>query len=149
VSSVGAASSSNDVLAPQAPGFPVPRPSPRSEPFWDGCRSGQLVLPFCGSCGARALRAFATCPQCGDTALEWGQSSGRGSLYSWTVVWRAPHRAFAVPYAPAVVALDDGWWVMSAVVGCTPDQLRAGLTLEVEFHAASDDLVLPYFRPLA
>jgi hypothetical protein len=54
-----------------------------------------------------------------------------------------------VPYAPAVVALDEGWWFLSAVVGCTPDALREGLAVGVEFHPASDDLALPYFRPIA
>jgi uncharacterized protein len=137
------------LLAPQPPGFPVPRPSVRSEPFWRGCREGRLVLPRCPSCGAHALRAFAVCPQCTGTALAWEQSEGRGTLYSWTVVWRPPHRAFVVPYAPAVVALEEGWWFLSAVIGCPPEELREGLALQVEFHPASEDLVLPYFRPMA
>ena len=137
------------LLAPHPPGFPVPRPSARSEPFWRGCREGRLVLPLCPSCGARALRAFAVCPRCAGAVLGWEESTGRGTLYSWTVVWRPPHPAFVVPYAPAVVALDDGWWMLSAVVGCTPEELRDGLPLQAEFHPASDDLVLPYFRPVA
>jgi uncharacterized protein len=136
------------LLAAPPPGFPMPHPSARSEPFWSGCREGRLVLPLCSSCGARALRAFAACPQCGATALAWDRSAGRGTLYSWTVVWRPPHPAFVVPYAPAVVALDEGWWFLSAVVGCAPDRLGEGLVLQVEFHPASDDLALPYFRPV-
>jgi uncharacterized protein len=135
------------LLTPPSPGFPMPRPSARSEPFWSGCREGRLVLPVCPACGARALRAFAVCPQCTGTGLAWEQSAGRGVLYSWTVVWRPPDPAFVVPYAPAVVALDEGWWFLSAVVGCAPDELREGLVLQVEFHPASDDLALPYFRP--
>lgn len=145
----GAESAEVPSLVSQPPGFPVPRPTTRSEPFWQGCREGHLVLPLCPSCGARALRAFAVCPQCHGTALAWEQSAGRGTLYSWTVVWRPPHPAFVVPYAPAVVALDEGWWFLSAVVGCAPRDLREGLRLEVEFHPASDDLVLPYFSPLS
>jgi len=137
------------LLAPQPPGFPVPRPSARSEPFWRGCREGRLVLPLCAICGTRVLRAFAVCPHCHGTELTWEQSGGEGTLYSWTVVWRPPHPAFVVPYAPAVVSLDDGWWFLSAVVGCAPDALHEGLALRVEFHRASDDLVLPYFRPSA
>lgn len=138
----------NGLLAPSPPGFPMPRPSDRSEPFWSGCREGRLVLPLCSVCGARALRAFAVCPQCSASALAWEQSAGRGTLYSWTVVRRPPHPAFVVPYAPAVVALEEGWWFLSAVVGCAPDELRHGLVLQVEFHPASDDLALPYFRPV-
>jgi uncharacterized protein len=136
------------VLEPQQPGFPVPAQSLRSQPFWEGCNDGRLVLPRCSACGTPALRAFSLCPHCHAAALAWDTSAGRGSLYSWTVVWRAPHPAFTTPYAPAVVQLDEGWWILSAVVGCTPDALRDGLPLQVEFHSASDKVSLPYFRPL-
>ena len=75
-------------------------------------------------------------------------SSGRGRLYSWTVVWRPQHPAFTVPYAPAIVSLDEGWFMMSAVVGCEPEDLRPDMALAVEFHPASDEITLPYFRPV-
>ena len=75
-------------------------------------------------------------------------SAGRGRLYSWTVVWRPQHPSFVVPYAPAIVELEEGWWMMSAVVGCGPEDLHADMALAVEFHAASDDIVLPYFAPV-
>ena len=136
-------------LVPQPTGIPVPVPSARSRPFWDACREARLVLPLCASCGTRALRAFAACSQCHETTLAWAPSDGRGSLYSWTVVWRPPHPALVVPYAPAVVTLDEGWWFLSAVVGCTPADLHEGMALEVEFHTASESVVLPYFRPFA
>ncbi len=137
------------LLAPQTPGFPVPQPSDRSGPFWDGCREGRLVLPRCAACGEPALRAFAVCAQCNGTEVTWVESAGRGTLYSWTVVWRPPHPGFAVPYAPSVVALDEGWCFLSAVVGCAPEELREGMALEVEFHPASDAVTLPYFAPVS
>jgi hypothetical protein len=52
-----------------------------------------------------------------------------------------------VPYAPAIVALDEGARVLSAVIGCAVDELRADLPLTVEFHPASHAIDLPYFRP--
>jgi uncharacterized OB-fold protein len=64
------------------------------------------------------------------------------------VVWRPPDPALRVPYAPAVVELDEGFFMVSAVVGCEPADLVAGMRLVVEFHAVSDDMVLPYFGPL-
>ena len=85
--------------------------------------------------------------QCHATAPVWGESAGAGSLYSWTVVWRPPDPAFRVPYAPAVIRLDEGFWMMSAVIGCEPEALARGPRLAVEFHPASDEITLPYFRP--
>jgi hypothetical protein len=52
-----------------------------------------------------------------------------------------------VPYAPAVVRLDEGFFMLSAVIGCAPETLQEGLRLGVEFHAASEEMTLPYFRP--
>jgi uncharacterized OB-fold protein len=62
-------------------------------------------------------------------------------------VWRPQHPTFQVPYAPAIIELDERFWLMSAIVGCEPEDLRAELPVLVEFHPAGDDVVLPYFRP--
>ncbi len=136
-------------LEPQPPGIPLPRPSERSRPFWDGCQAGRLVLPRCSSCGTYALRAFAACSKCRATTLGWEHTSGLGTLYSWTVVWRPPHPTLVVPYAPAVITLDEGVWFLSSIVGCAPGDLREGMPLEVTFHPASESVVLPYFGPRA
>jgi len=37
--------------------------------------------------------------------------------------------------------------MLSAVIGCEPEALHEGLRLVVEFHPASDNITLPYFRP--
>jgi uncharacterized OB-fold protein len=137
------------MLQAQAPGIPVPSPSAVSAPYWDGCARGELLYQRCDACGTIALRPSVICGNCLGRSLSWVPSSGQGRLYSWTVVWRPQHPSFAVPYAPAIVALDEGWFMMSAVVGCEPDDLRADLRVSVEFHAASDEITLPYFRPVS
>jgi hypothetical protein len=77
----------------------------------------------------------------------WEESAGLGSLYSWTVVWRPPDPSFQVPYAPAVIRLDEGFWMMSAVIGCELEVLSEDLRVAVEVHAVSADITLPYFHP--
>jgi uncharacterized protein len=79
--------------------------------------------------------------------MQWMPGNGRGRLYSWTVVWRPQHPSFAVPYAPAIVELDEHYFMMSALIGCRPEEIHAGMRLTVEFCPVSDDVVLPYFRP--
>jgi uncharacterized OB-fold protein len=135
------------LLQPQGQGISTPRPSLLSGPYWEGCRRHELLYQCCSVCGYRGLRAFAVCAQCLASAPVWERSAGTGSLYSWTIVWRPPDPSFSVPYAPAVVQLDEGVWMMSAVIGCEPDALQAGMRLAVEFHPASDEIVLPYFAP--
>jgi uncharacterized protein len=134
-------------LLPQPKGIPAPRSSLQSQAYWDGCRQHQLLYQCCTACGYHGLSSFNVCAQCHQTTPAWESSAGRGWLYSWTVVWRPPDPRFQVPYAPAIVRLDEGVWMMSAVIGCELEELREGLRLSVEFHPASDEIELPYFSP--
>jgi uncharacterized protein len=135
-------------LQPQEPDIPTGTVSPAAQPYWDGCARGELRYQRCAGCGQVNLRPAWRCTQCGGGRLSWEMSKGRGRLYSWTVVWRPQHPAFRVPYAPAVVALDEGFHVVSALVGCEPGDLHADQVVEVEFHRANAEIVLPYFRPV-
>jgi uncharacterized protein len=134
-------------LRPQPVGIPVGAPSALTRPYWDACARGSLVYLRCDGCGLILERPATLCGGCLGRSLTWTPSSGRGSLYSWTVVWRPQHPSFHVPYAPAIVAMDEGWWHIAAVVGCEPSGLTAGMRLAVEFHPASEDITLPYYRP--
>lgn len=135
------------ILEPQPEGIPLPRPSRLSAPYWEAAERGELVFQRCVSCGHPPRRPTSNCPSCGSRDLAWENSTGRGRLYSWTVVWRPQRPAFRVPYAPAVMAVEEGWWLMTSVVGCRPADLVDGLALEVEFHPAGGGMSLPYARP--
>lgn len=134
-------------LQPQSPGIPTGGHSAAAEPYWEGCRNGELLYQRCSTCREVNMKPARSCAACGAAALTWERSAGRGRLYSWTVVWRPQHPTFAVPYAPAIIELDEGFWLMSAMVGCDHEALRAEMPVVVEFHPANDDVTLPYFRP--
>jgi uncharacterized OB-fold protein len=136
-----------DLLRPQPEGIPPPTPSPVSQPYWDAARQGKLVYQRCRSCRAISPRPVARCGRCAGGELAWETSSGRGTLYSWTVVWRPQHPSFRVPYAPAVMAVEEGWWLLTSIVDSTPEALTEGLPLEVVFHPIGSDVWLPYARP--
>ena len=135
------------MLEPQPVGIPVPNPSPASKPYWEGCARGELLYQRCEDCGTIAVRPGTVCGQCLSRSLSWAPSSGVGALYSWTVVWRPQRPSFTVPYAPAIVTLDEGFRMMSSIVGCDVEELAADMALAVEFHPASEEIFLPYFRP--
>jgi uncharacterized protein len=137
------------MLEPQPVGIPVPNPSPASQPYWEGCARGELLYQRCDGCATIALRPGTVCGHCLSRSLSWAASSGKGSLYSWTVVWRPQRPSFTVPYAPAIVTLDEGFRMVSSIVGCEAEDLAADMPLDVEFHPASDEIFLPYFRPHA
>lgn len=132
----------------RAPGrIPLPRPSALSRPHWQGCAEGKLRVQRCPACGHYVFIPQPFCPGCQTSPLEWTESRGRGTVYSYTVVHRAPRPEFAVPYVVAIVELEEGWHMLTNVVGCAPEEVRVGLPVEVAFERESDEITLPRFRP--
>jgi uncharacterized OB-fold protein len=76
---------------------------------------------------------------------EYEPSTGRGTVYSVTVVHRVPGPGFDVPFALAVIDLDDGGTLLSHVVGREPDQVSIGLRVRVNFQKYTEEITLPYF----
>ncbi len=133
-------------LAPQS--GPVPHAcSPVSAPFWEGCRSHELRYQRCGQCGQANFPPTEHCRECLSTQLEWANSGGVGEIYSWTVVHRPVTAEFQPPYAPAIVTLDEGYQMLTNIVGVAPETLAVGMRVCVQFHAVPSDadLALPYF----
>lgn len=128
---------------------PLPTPTAISEPFWDGCRRGELLAQKCLDCGGLTFIPQLACSHCFSSKLEWAKGSGRGSVYSYTVVWRPQTPSFEVPYVVAIVELEDGYQILTNIVDCDPSQVHVGMPVEVDFRPASEEIVLPYFRPKA
>lgn len=85
------------------------------------------------------------CRQCLSDDVDWRQGSGRGEIYSWTVVYRPVTAEFEPPYAPAIVTLDEGYQMLTNIVGVPPEDIEVGLRVRVQFHDAGPDVTLPYF----
>ena len=135
-------------LVPQPAAIPAPMPSPLSQHYWDACARGELLFQRCGACGRPNFDPALLCRHCGSRDLTWEQSAGNGTVYSWTVVWRPQQPSFVVPYAPAIVDIDEGYQMLANVVGCDVEDLAVGMRVAVEFHPVSDGVVIPYFRPV-
>jgi len=118
-----------------------------SQPFWDGCAAGELRFQRCGSCATALFDPTLRCRACGGADLRWEASAGRGTVGSWSTVWRPQTPAFTVPYVVALVGLDEGCDLVSNLVGCDVADVRTGLRVHVVFHGVRDGVVLPYFRP--
>ncbi len=134
-------------LAPQKTGTPLPRPSPLSQPHWDAARAERLVFQRCSACSACVFIPQPACTGCFGPHLEWVQSSGRGTLYSYTIVHRPQRPEFQVPYAVAIVELEEGWHMLSNLIDCELAEIRVGMELEVAFRKMSEQITLPFFRP--
>jgi uncharacterized OB-fold protein len=130
---------------------PVPVPDDVSAPFFDGARHRKLMLHHCSGCDAWSFPVRERCPHCFAAKLTWRQASGRGTLYTFTIMHQImnPGFASAVPYNVAQIDLDEGVRMVSNVVGIGNDALRIGMRLEVVFEDAGDTVGIPKFRPVA
>lgn len=128
---------------------PMPTADAATGPYWAAAQERRLVMPHCNDCGRYHFYPHPLCPYCSSARLEWREVSGRGTLYSFTVVHRAPSPAFAaeVPYVVAVVELAEGPRLMSNLAGCAPEQARIGMPLKVAFRKLSESVTLPVFEP--
>ena len=84
--------------------------------FWAACNERRLVRPVCDDCGTNFFTPQWCCPSCHSESWTYVPSNGRGTVYSFTVVHRAPTEDFATPYVLAVVQMDEGWHLMTRLL---------------------------------
>ncbi len=128
---------------------PLPVPDLVTARFWEAAREHKLLLQRCGDCGVFQFFPQSHCRSCLSESLNWVEASGRGTIYSYTIIRRAPSAAFVqdIPYVVTLVELDEGVRMMSNVVGCVPEEVSVGMKVEVLFDHATDEIAIPKFRP--
>ena len=129
---------------------PLPNPGLDSLVFWGGCKKHQLLIPRCRKCGTYHFFPRFFCTKCLSTDLEWVKSSGRGEVYTFTIIEKAGIGAFAeeVPYILALVQLEENVRMMSNIIECPLEKIRIGMKVEVVFEDITEEITLPKFRPL-
>ena len=128
---------------------PLPVPDADSAAFWAGLRDGRLLLQHCLACGHVQYYQQGLCRVCGSERLEHRAASGRGRVYSYSVVHRAPGPAFKAdtPYAVLLVELAEGPRMISSLADGDPAAVAIGMAVEIVFDAVTDQVTLPRFRP--
>lgn len=152
--------SSNDfaeevnVAAQEKVAWPLPDVASVDKPFWEEVQQGRFVLQKCQDCSRLQFLPRPVCVNCFSRNLGWQQSSGTGSIYSFTNVYApvrpAPRKQVeetGVPIVFAAIDLDEGVRVLSEIVGCTPEEVELGARVKVCFEQApGTNFKLPKFR---
>ncbi len=123
--------------------------SPEDLPFWEACHKGRFLVHRCNLC-RRYYWPASQCIEHGDQAMEWCDSSGRGELYTYTVLHRAlaPSMKDKVPYAVGVVKLDEGPFFHTNIIHCHHSELTVGMRLEAVMQEHESGLTIPLFKPV-
>ncbi len=101
-----------------------PRVTAFTQRFWDAIAAGRLETTICDDCGKLTFPPKTFCPHCWSTRTRWTGLSGRGRLYSQTVIHAAPmiFRDEA-PYRVGIVDLDERLRIATRVLSETPPAL--------------------------
>lgn len=95
--------------------------------YFGALAEGRFEIPRCKGCGKFHFYPRVLCPHCGSQALEWQAPSGRGVVYSVTIVRKG--RGDGNDYTVVLVDLDEGPRLMSRVVGMPVEQVRIGMAV--------------------
>ena len=128
---------------------PTPKETPETAHYWAGIAQSELRLQRCQACSRAYFYPRPSCPHCFSSDVVWEVASGRGRLHTYLLNFRAaPGFEGDVPYAIAIVELEEGPRMMSNIVGVdnTPQNLVLDMALEVEFQQRGEGTV-PVFRP--
>lgn len=136
------------ISADDAARKPLPTPDADTATFWRGLHDGKLLLQHCTDCGHVQYYQQAICRACGHENLVHRAASGRGRIYSFSVVHRAPGPAFKadIPYAVILVELEEGPRMISTYTGGSPDDVTFDMEVVLTFDKVSDDITLPRFK---
>ncbi|MBW2287578.1 MAG: Zn-ribbon domain-containing OB-fold protein [Deltaproteobacteria bacterium] len=134
--------------------FPDSMPPPMAEtitlPWWEAAAEHRLVVQRCTSCEHTRLPPAPVCPQCRSEDSDWKEVSGRGEVYTYTIVHRTIVADQELPFFIAVIALEGagGVRMISNLVDVNSDQIEIGLPVEIVWEDMSADLAIPRFRPV-
>jgi hypothetical protein len=107
-------------------------------------KAGEFRLQTCRACATQIYYPRTLCSRCGACELEWRLVSGRGAVYSTTVVRQKPERGG--DYNVAIVELEEGARFLSRVEGIPPAEVRIAMPV-VAFIDGGTDMPQVLFRP--
>jgi uncharacterized protein len=122
--------------------IPAPVINAETAAFWAAAKQGRFLIKRCEDCDGAHWYPRAICPFCGSGRTAWVDGSGRGEIYSFSVMRRADP-----PYAIAYVTLEEGPTMMTNIVDCDLDAIRIGQRVEVSFKQTEEDGAVPMFTP--
>ena len=127
---------------------PLPVPGYDNREFWEGCRRHELRIQRCTGCATTRFHPRPACPACAALDFEWITCSGRGRIFTWTVVHAPTLPAFRdrVPYAAGLIELDEKVFMVGQIRGIEPHAIRPGMRVRVEFDDLTEDVSLPHWR---
>ena len=92
--------------------------------------AGRFCIQHCPQCQRHVFTPRELCPHCGSDQLAWEQPSGKGTVYSTTVIRRKADAGG--DYNVALIDLAEGPRMMSRVEGIAAAEVKIGMAVQAE-----------------
>lgn len=123
-------------------GLTAPTPNPETEAFWKAAEENRLLIGRCLTTGRAFFYPRALSPFTLSNQVEWVEASGRGTIYTYSFMARAPE-----PFAIAYVELEEGPMILTNIVDCDADDIKIGMPVRLVFKPSEGGPPVPMFRP--
>ncbi len=119
--------------------------------FWQATKDKKLTYQQCANCETVVFYPRRHCTGCTDGELIWKTASGRGTVYTYSVVRQSYHPFFRnlVPYAVAWIDLEEGPRLLSNIVDVADpnSDIQIGMPVTVQWEE-HDEVCIPLFKPV-
>ena len=128
---------------------PLPTITADTEDFWKSTHDHAMKLQKCNNCGRFWYYPGPVCHYCSARDWTWTEVSGKGTIYSYSVLERAKGNPYEndVPIAIILVRLEEGPVMMSNLFDYEPSELAIDAPVTVTYEDVNDEVTLPVFLP--
>jgi uncharacterized protein len=132
---------------PETPGRVIrPQVNQDTEFFWDGTARRELRIQRCPACGKLRHPPGPFCPACGNDRPEYVVAAGHGEIFSYVVHHHPPVPGRKLPIVIALVELEEGVRMLGEVLDVSPDDVRIGQAVTVDWSRVDGELTIPVWR---
>jgi uncharacterized OB-fold protein len=120
-----------------------------SAPFWASLESNALSMQRCKQCNRLVFYPREICPYCSANNFTWEKVSGRGRVYSFTIVRKPsiPSFKYLAPYVYAIIELEEGIRLASNVINCMPEDVVIDMPVRPVFEKTPSSRTVLLFEP--
>lgn len=121
--------------------------SPETREYWEGVAADELRIKRCLGCRNFLHPRRMGCPDCPRAGIEWVRAAGKGRVYSYSTVMRAPNPMLApsVPYCVGIVHLQEDVYLFTRFIVPKDSEPDVGDEATVEFRILENGQKLPVF----
>jgi uncharacterized OB-fold protein len=112
--------------------------------YRDQLEQGNFRIQRCQSCASAIFYPRMICPHCGSDSLEWFAPSGKGTVYSTTIVRRKAEQGG--DYNVALIDLAEGPRMMSRVDGVAPEAVSIGMPVTAQVIDADEGKIVVFVK---